>query len=425
MDSKIKELIPMVKSMKNEEESQRLALEQKTTDNMDVNGQNGHNGPNGQNGTIGNNGNTEMSPIEPRKILVTRASHPVTLHSNSKVPRMSNRRQSLVSGGEVSVAFADIHSTGNLTRNASFSDDETEDLSAMSNVRENIRDFEDLASEENLMNIGGNLNNGESYDNEFNAETGENSSETGNVEESNPTTPNGTQMNRGWRRDAMKMLEAKICTKEEQGKQNEKRKANREAAKRCRQRKQKKTEQLEDQVKELQKTLLDVNTNWQNEETANKKLKLDLKRLKYIVRTHLREECGQGIFDANNFDNNECWEFLTAGKKKTSTREPTQENGPETGSSSVTENSSRNGVTPTRESHRDRMMREQASVAPASVTPIYPSENQNGNAGGYGVPMPGQQIDSRPVYVNEYNMNLNQHLYDEGTNIREYPQFQN
>ena len=91
--------------------------------------------------------------------------------------------------------------------------------------------------------------------------------------------------------------------------------------------------------------LFDVNTNWQNEETANKKLKLDLKRLKYIVRTHLREECGQGIFDANNFDNNECWEFLTAGKKKTSTREPTQENGPETGSSSVTENSSRNGVT--------------------------------------------------------------------------------
>jgi len=304
----------------------------------------------------------------------------------------------------------------------------------MSNVRENMRDFEELASEDNLMNIGGNLNNGDlnngnmsnvdRFDNEFNAETGENSSENGNIEESNPTTPNGTQMNRGWRRDAMKMLEAKICTKEEQGKQNEKRKANREAAKRCRQRKQKKTEQLEGQVKELQQTLLDVNTNWQNEETANKKLKLELKR--YIVRTHLRDECGQGIFNADNFDNNECWEFLTAGKnKKSSKHEPIQANGSleTTGSSSVTENSSsRNGVTPTRESHRGR----QAvlnSQAPAAE--IYAGDNQNAQ-GGYIVPMPGQQIDNRAVYVNEYNnMNLNQHLYDADSNIREYQQFQN
>merc|ERR1719331_2565385 len=94
-------------------------------------------------------------------------------------------------------------------------------------------------------------------------------------------------LKKSWRREAMTLLENKVCTKEEKFKQDEKRRANREAAKRCRQRKQKKTEQLELQVKELQDTLLEVNQNWIQEEKKNLALRAEIKNLKYIVKTHI------------------------------------------------------------------------------------------------------------------------------------------
>lgn len=243
-----------------------------------------------------------------------RANHPVSLNTVNKMRRMSARSE---------VAYSTIaeNGGGNMSRTVSFSEDETENLSTIAQGD----DLGDLGDSENLMNItgnysGGNLINMDSVelekqdsDNRTNSNIINSNNSNNSVENSNPTTPNGTQMNRGWRRDAMKMLEAKICSKAEQEKQNEKRKANREAAKRCRQRKQKKTEQLEEQVKELQATLLEVNTNWQKEEENNKKLKAQIKSLKYIVRTHLKEECGQGIFKESEIESNECWKFLSPG----------------------------------------------------------------------------------------------------------------
>merc|ERR1712066_722706 len=113
----------------------------------------------------------------------------------------------------------------------------------------------------------------------------------------------------------MKHLESQVCTEEEQVKQDEKRRANREAAKRCRQRKQKKTEQLESQVKELQETLLEVNTNWQEAESKVDAYKCELKKLRTIIKLHMNEGCRSGVFDPQNIEKMECWQLKKPGKE--------------------------------------------------------------------------------------------------------------
>jgi chromosome segregation ATPase len=112
-------------------------------------------------------------------------------------------------------------------------------------------------------------------------------------------------------------VHTRVFSSEEQERNEEKRRANREAAKRCRQRKQKKTEQLEQQVKELQATLSESNSAHQETEAKFEKCRNELNQMKRLLKKHITEDkCVTGCFSDARI--NETLQFLAESQPEES-----------------------------------------------------------------------------------------------------------